>query len=168
MIALDTQPTAVLMKLLEHFERQLDKNGFVILDEHGYLKDPEAGGIMPVYLEMVYDAVGNFCNREWTSPVRQFSVAHYKKLNGDLCAEPLMEFYIVDARNSERESSMPLGSLCKVFPCRYKMDLIGPTDTDLLWFEDGKWKYRKEAYHQSLEFVTEWMANIAKQQSRIL
>lgn len=106
-------------------------------------------GIMAVHLEK---------RAGWKNGRAVFSVAHYYEQNGDLMADPLMEFLRIPAQNNE-----PVKFIATFF----QQDGLFATrrDSVLLNPDTGvPEKYSKKASYQDRVFATQWMRNIAWQQ----
>lgn len=133
----------------------------LLLESEGYLKldrnEPNSG-IMPVVVETM--AFWNDTQPDDSATARRkvISVAHYFEMNGDLCADPYMEFLRV------RDVDGVL-----YYPLRYKVDgSILATDRDSIILNPATGvpeKYSKHAAYQDRVFATQWMRNIAWQQN---
>lgn len=106
-------------------------------------------GIMAVHLEH---------RAMWSNPRRDvFSVAHYFEQNGDLCADPLMEFLREETPEGPRFIATFFQRDGSVFATNRESVLLNP-DTG------APERYAKRAAFEGRVFATQWMRNIAWQQ----
>lgn len=132
--------------VLEELYQLHIKNG----EEHS-LKLDAGSGFMPVVVETMrlFDATDR----------KVISVAHYFEMNGDLCADPYMEFLRFPAADGSPQ----------YMAIRYKTEgSILARDRDSVILNDHTGvpeKYAKQAATQDRVFATQWMRNIAVQQN---
>ena len=114
-------------------------------------------GIMPVVLEVMAFWNDDRSKGHVGARRKVISVAHYYEQNGDLCADPLMEFLREEGNGQ-----------VVYYATRYKVDgsiLAIDRDSILLNQDTGiPEKYSKKAAYQDKVFATQWMRNIAWQQ----
>lgn len=112
-----------------------------------------ASGIMPVHLEK---------RAKWNNGREVFSVAHYFEMNGDLCADPLMEFLRIPPHELTGNTPQFIATFYQtdgsIFAKRRDSVLLNP-DTGV------PEKYRSKAAIEDRVFATQWMRNIAWQQN---
>lgn len=140
----------VLEELFTLLMEKVDNaNCALTIDKNGY--NPAEGGIMPVHLEH---------RAMWSKPMRRdvFSVAHYKEQNGDLCADPLMEFLREETPEGPRFIATFFQTDGHIFATRRESVLLNP-DTG------APERYAKRAAVEDRVFATDWMRNIAWQQN---
>lgn len=113
-------------------------------------------------------------------PAMIYSLAHYYEQNGDLMADPLMEFIVVDGRQMRTEYMLKnelsetlmqvvdkkIGvSWVRVQPSYFQQDGILATYQESVVFEDGKVKgYRLKWLKDHITFANGWFKNIQWQQ----
>ncbi len=107
-------------------------------DAHNYWPKCN-GGIMGVHVENI----GTLHGYPW------FSVAHYYKQNGDLVADPEMEFINVEGN---------------IFPVNYAQPGIG-VRTESIRVIENKLMVSKNIQAQHVSFANQWMKNIKDQQN---
>ena len=100
-----------------------------------------AGGFMDLSMEKLYytDSYGN----------KMYSIAHYGVQNGDLMADPQMEFSI------DRQAE-------KVIPYTFQNDYMGAYHS-ILKEHNGKLLYSVSRLKELDEFLWQWLKNIEAQ-----
>lgn len=122
-------------------------NASLKIDRNGY--KPSEGGIMPVHLEL---------RAQWPERKRSvFSVAHYFEQNGDLCADPLMEFLRIESPEGPLFIATYFQRDGGIFATRRDSVEIDPDN-------GTPTKYLKRSAVEDRVFATSWMRNIAWQQ----
>ena len=95
---------------------------------------------MPLYIGVAYDCFAG----------RVFYLVHYGEQNGDLMADPEMNFLKVNQT--------------KVYlPIMYRDDYFGVMN-EAAWIEDGKMYARIAEQYDMAEFADIWLKNILEQQ----
>jgi hypothetical protein len=138
-----------------------------------YLKDQEStvvnankpnSGIMPVHVEVVQTGLQHQSNKNCFV----VSIAHYYEQNGDLMADPLMEFLVSDYRHivgNKETKDNELLDLVGIWPTRFYQDGIFARDESIILFEDNKPSKFVTTMHQHCSFCTGWFKNIKWQQN---
>lgn len=112
--------------------------------EDNYIKiDNTEGTFMPLSVERV----GNIEDFEC------FSLAHYGEQNGDLMADPQMEFLLIQNKR---------GSL--VIPYSFRNDYMGVNRMDILIENNSLKGFRRKAIADNIVFANMWLVNIKNQQ----
>lgn len=132
------------------------KHLITLMGENPHIKinnaDHDKTGIMAVCVEHM----ATFPKTPFGENVRIYSVAHYYESNGDLMADPLMEF----AYASENEGFYP-----SIYPCFFQQDGIFATRRQSILFdEDGEATFNRREQHDQTAFANIWMRNIKLQQ----
>ncbi|MEP2668926.1 MAG: hypothetical protein ABJH04_08020 [Cyclobacteriaceae bacterium] len=140
---------------------QLSKDATTVLEElyalvketaDGHMKldmNEKDSGIMPVSIEII---------RDFKNGRMLLSVAHYYEQEGDMMADPMMEFL----RDNSPYLSKPVW-----YAVRYKMNGIFATDRDSLIINEvtgAPERYFKKSNYADRTFASTWMRNIAWQQ----
>ncbi len=101
------------------------------LGEQNHIKinnNKEGSGIMPLSVERRAANLAHPSYPEWDCSV--YSLAHYYEQNGDLMADPLMEFIVIDGRSKKpdyldrglTEKQLDLIQWVYVQPCMFQQD----------------------------------------------
>ncbi len=140
------------MKTLNKTASKTFRNLVKMAEENdSYVKIGKTGGaIMPVSVEIIESGI-SFTNGhpKWT----RVSVAHFGEQNGDLMADPDMEFLY-----QEKDSEV------KVIPLSIKNSYLGTFREAIFVDYDGTWKICKPEQHDQASFANQWMKNIKTQQ----
>ena len=136
-------------KLFEHLVKQLPEG-----ETHLKIDNTEET-FMPVIIEHL----ATFEKCTMGENYRVFSVAHYYEQNGDLMADPLMEFLY-----------KPEGMIYPaVYPIYYQMDGIFQTTQQSINVGDPlKFTFDKKRQSEHVAFANKWMRNIHMQQFRTI
>jgi len=115
----------------------------------------EGGTYMPVYVTYIHDeCVGRRVYRRYT-------IAHHYAQNGDLMADPTMDFLVTTWGYQATTRDRQLNTLA--YPVYYRQD-SPQYITDALEYRYGVAYVRWRAQRQLATFANKWMSNIREQQ----
>ncbi|MDL2279055.1 hypothetical protein LJC15_00125 [Desulfovibrio sp. OttesenSCG-928-G11] len=127
MKALDTTASRIFIAILAR------------LGNKDHVKINNSESFMPVSVDRIFDGPDSL----------MLSLAHNSVQNGDLMADPDMEFWIA-----------PSG---KIYPCAFRNDFMG-LNQEAIFFEQGKPCCRPKLQAKLAAFANQWLRNIANQQ----
>ena len=96
---------------------------------------------MPLYIGVAYDCFAG----------RVFYLVHYGEQNGDLMADPEMNFLRINYSKT-------------FIPILYRNDYVGVMN-EAAWIEDGKMLAKVAEQHDMTDFANTWLSNIREQQN---
>ena len=107
----------------------------------------KADGFMDLVIE-------NLSIKEWFlgEPMDIYSITHYGEQNGDLMADPDMQFGVVSD-----------GEKMRVIPLTFQNDYMGIYQRIFNQTPDGEWMYSKALCTDLDEFLYSWLQNIKEQ-----
>lgn len=120
-------------------------------EEEDYIKVNNSDSYMPVVVEILNRNEHNMLGR-----LEHVSIAHYGEQNGDLMADPDMEFLLWNPKGNDD---------AYVFPMSFHNDYVGYSDLGIeINNELVPTKFSKEKVAEYIDFCNMWMNNIREQQ----
>lgn len=159
---LNKQSTALMIQVMDTLHSENETHAK--FDANG----PDSG-IMPLVVEIMATGI---IHPSWPSyPAKIVSFAHYYIQEGDLMADPLMEFIYVDGRAvldsmpEEKKNKDNILMCVKIQPRLFQQDGIFATNQQSAFIEDGRvTKYRHKLMKDHIYFAQHWFKNIKYQQ----